>query len=105
MGIMLTESVSQLTNQTNSVTIEYPTELLWALQQEPEEFAAEAQILLAVKLYEMGKLSTGLAAQMAGVPRATFFYLLGQYGLSPFGQTVDELEDDLANARAASYHQ
>jgi predicted HTH domain antitoxin len=105
MGIMLTESLSQLTNQTNSVTIEYPIELLWALQQEPEEFAAEAQILLAVKLYEMGKLSTGLAAQMAGVPRTTFFYLLGQYGLSPFGQTADELEDDLANARAASYHQ
>jgi predicted HTH domain antitoxin len=47
--------------------------VLWALQQEPDEFAAEARLLLAVKLYEEGKLSTGLAAQLAGVPRVTFF--------------------------------
>ena len=26
----------------NSLTIEYPPELLWAMQQEPEEFEAEA---------------------------------------------------------------
>jgi predicted HTH domain antitoxin len=95
----------KLPGETNTVTIEYPQELLWALQQEPEEFAAQVQILLAVKLYETGKLSTGLAARVAGVPRSTFFYLLGQHGLSPFGQSPDELEDDLTHARAASHHQ
>ncbi len=87
----------------NSVTIDYPPEVLWALQQEPDEFEAEARILLAVKLYEMGKLSTGLAAQLAGVPRTIFISLLSRYSLSPFGESVDELEDDLANARSASY--
>jgi len=87
----------------NTLTIEYPSEVLWALQEEPEEFALEARLLLALKLYEMGKLSTGLAAQLAGVPRVAFFYLLGQYGLSPFGETPDELEEDLANARKASH--
>lgn len=76
---------------------------MWALQQEPEEFAAQARILLAVKLYETGKLSTGLAARMAGVPRSAFFYLLGQSGLSPFGETPDELEEDVAHARTASH--
>jgi predicted HTH domain antitoxin len=91
--------------QVNTLTIEYPQELLWALQQEPEEFAAEARLLLAVKLYETGKLSTGLAARVAGVPRTTFFYLLGQYGLSPFGEAPHELEEDLANARVASNSQ
>jgi predicted HTH domain antitoxin len=88
--------------QVNTLTIEYPQELLWALQQEPEEFASEARILLAIKLYETGKLSTGLAARIAGVPRTTFFYLLGQYDLSPFGEVPYELEEDLTNARAAS---
>jgi len=78
---------------------------LWALQQEPEEFAAQAQVLLAIKLYETGKLSTGLAAQIAGLPRSAYSHLLGQHGLSPFGQTPDELEDDLAHARAARHHQ
>lgn len=89
----------------NQLTIQYPNELLWALQQDPEEFAATARLLLAMKLYETGKLSTGLAAELAGVPRSTFFFLLGQYGLSPFGELPDELEDDLAYARSASYSQ
>jgi predicted HTH domain antitoxin len=95
----------KLPGETHTVTIEYPQELLWALQQGPEEFAAQAQILLAVKLYETGKLSTGLAARVAGVPRSTFFYLLGQHKLSPFGQSSDELEDDLTDARAARHNQ
>lgn len=85
----------------NTLTIEYPTEVLWALQQDPDEFADEAQLLLALKLYETGKLSTGLAAQMANMPRVAFFYLLGQYGLSPFGETPEELEEDFIHAQQA----
>jgi predicted HTH domain antitoxin len=99
------KKVANLPEEINTVMIHYPKELLWALQQEPEEFAAQAQILLAIKLYETGKLSTGLAAQVAGVPRSTFFYLLGEYGLSPFGQSPDEVEDDLNDARAARHYQ
>ncbi|GAB4433292.1 MAG: hypothetical protein Kow0031_14850 [Anaerolineae bacterium] len=87
----------------NTLTIEYPAEVLWALQQEPAEFAEEARLLLALKLYETGKLSTGLAAELAGVPRETFFYILGQHGLSPFGETPAELEEDFASARQASH--
>jgi predicted HTH domain antitoxin len=86
-------------------TIEYPDEVLWALQQDPDEFEAEARLLLAVKLYELGRLTTGLAARLAGVPRIPFMFLLGQYGLSPFGETADEIEKDLENARRASDRQ
>lgn len=81
----------------NTLTIEYPSELLWALQHEPEEFASEARLLLALKLYETGKLSTGLAAQLAGVPRTTFFYILGKHNLSPFSTDTDALEEDIQN--------
>jgi predicted HTH domain antitoxin len=84
------------------LTIEYPPEVLWALQQEPKEFEAEARLLLAIKMYETGRLSTGLAAKLAGVPRITFMFLLGRYGLSPFGEKPEELEEDLAHARRAS---
>jgi predicted HTH domain antitoxin len=86
----------------NTLTIEYPAEVLWALQQDPDEFANQARLLLALKLYETGKLSTGLAAQLAGVPRVAFFYLLGQYGLSPFGETPEELEEDVSHAQQAA---
>jgi len=87
----------------SSLKITYPSEVLWALQQEPEEFESEARLLLALKLYETGRLSSGLAAKLAGVPRVTFLFLLGQHGLSPFGEEPDELERDLANARQARH--
>jgi predicted HTH domain antitoxin len=88
-----------------TLTFEVPTEILWALQQEPEEFQREARLMLAARLYEMGKLSTGLAARLAGVPRVTFLFLLGQYGLSPFGQNPEELEQDFQNARRARHRE
>ncbi len=51
-------------------SISYPPEVLWALQEEPDEFEAEARLILALALYERGKLSSGLAARLAGVPRS-----------------------------------
>lgn len=89
----------------NSVTIEYAPEVLWALQQEPDQFESEARLLLAVKLYELGKLSTGLAAKLAGVPRITFLFLLSRYQLSPFGQTPADLVTDWDHARQAGHHE
>ena len=73
------------------------------MDKEPVEFEAEARLLLALKLYESGKLSTELAAQMAGMSRFAFIFELGKHGLSPFGETAEELAEDLANARRASY--
>ena len=52
-------------------------------------------------MYETGKLSTGLAARLAGVSRVSFMFLLGRYGLSPFGEKPDEIERDLDDARQA----
>lgn len=88
----------------HTLTIEYPSEVLWATQQEPAEFEAEARLLLALKLYEQGRLTTGLAARMAGIPRSRFLFVMGSYGLSPFAEDGDELEEDIANARWASNH-
>ncbi len=85
----------------NTLNIPYPPEVLWALQKEPGEFETEARLLLALKLYETGRLSTGLAASLAGVPRVTFLFLLGQHGLSPFGEEPEEISRDLEHARQA----
>jgi len=85
----------------HTLSIKYPPEILWALQQEPKEFERESRLLLALKLYESGKLSTGLAAKIADVPRVIFMFLLGQHGLSPFGESADEISEDLKHARQA----
>ena len=82
----------------NVLTIDVPEEVLWALNQKSDEFAEEARLLLAVKLYESGRLSTGLAARLAGIPRSVFIFLLGRYGLSPVGVDSEEIEGDVANA-------
>jgi predicted HTH domain antitoxin len=68
------------------------------LKESPAEFEAEARLLLAVKLYELGRLSTGMAARLAGMNRVAFMFALDRFGLSPFGLEPGEVAQDLANA-------
>ncbi len=83
---------------TNILTIPYPEELLLSLKESPEEFEAEARLLLAMKLYELGRVSTGTAARLAGMSRVAFMFALGRFGLSPIGVEPGELAEDVANA-------
>ena len=50
---------------TRSSTMDYGDSVLLGLGLTPEEFREEAKILIVVKLYEMGRLSTGAAAELA----------------------------------------
>jgi predicted HTH domain antitoxin len=86
------------TVNAHQLTIPYSDDLLLSLKESPEEFEAEARLLLAVKLYELGRVSTGRAAELAGMPRVEFMFALGRFGLSPIGVDPEELESDLANA-------
>lgn len=83
---------------TNVLTIQYPDDLLLSLKKSPQEFEAEARLLLAVKLYELNRVSTGVAARLAGMSRVAFMFELARFGLSPLGQEQNELSEDLANA-------
>jgi len=51
-----------------------------------------------VKLYELGRVSTGMAARLAGMSRVAFMFALNRFGLSPIGLEPGELAEDLANA-------
>ena len=55
-------------------------------------------MLAAVKLYELGRLSSGRAAQLAGISRVEFLLALGRYQVSPFQLDADSLAQDGANA-------
>ena len=57
----------------------------------------DVEMILATKLYEDGKLSSGQAAEMVGAPKRTFIELLGKYGVSVFGYDFEELQKDLEN--------
>ena len=65
----------------------------------PDEFREEARILIAVKLYELGRLSTGAAAALANVPKPLFLTKLADYGVDTFESSEAELRGDVSNAR------
>ncbi|MFH1147100.1 MAG: UPF0175 family protein [Pseudomonadota bacterium] len=52
-----------------TLTITYPESVPVALSLSAEEFEAEAKMALAAKLFEMGRLTSGQAAELAGISR------------------------------------
>ncbi len=83
---------------TVTIALQIPEEPLISLKAQPAAFAREMQMLAAVKLYELGKLSSGRAAQLAGVTRVEFLLALGRYQVSPFALDAETLAEDVANA-------
>lgn len=55
----------------------------------------EAKWLLAVKLYEVGKVSLGQAATLAGFSKRAFMDVLGHYQEPLFNYDPDELEQEV----------
>jgi predicted HTH domain antitoxin len=66
---------------SNALTIEYDDALLFNLGLARDEFSAEARFLLAAKLYELGRLSSGEAAKLAGKGRVDFLISLSKIGV------------------------
>lgn len=62
----------------------------------------QAKTLLAAKLYEKGSLSLGQAADLAGYSKQTFMELLGDYDVSVFNYSEEELEKEISDAQ--NYH-
>jgi predicted HTH domain antitoxin len=82
----------------HALTIPYSDDLLLSLKASPEEFEAEARLLLAVRLYEFGRVSTGRAAALAGMERVEFLFALRRFKVSPIGVEPEELQRDVENA-------
>ncbi len=81
-----------------NLTIQYPDTFPDALGRTREQFEQEAKWAMAVKLFELKRLSSGMAAVLLGVDRVTFLLRLGDYGVPMIDLTEAELLSDLANA-------
>jgi predicted HTH domain antitoxin len=55
-------------------------------------------MIIAAKLYEDKILSSGQAAEIAGLSKRTFIELLGRYGVSVFYNSISDLNSDIENA-------
>ena len=62
-----------------------------------DEMARDVKLYAALMLFQLGKLSSGMAAQMAGMPRVQFLELCGEYGISVFQYTAKELAVELTD--------
>jgi predicted HTH domain antitoxin len=81
-----------------TISFELPDDALVSMHMPPSEVPRELRMAAAVKLYELGRLSSGAAARLAGVPRVAFLARLAEYGVDTFRLTEEELLADLQNA-------
>ncbi len=77
---------------TRHIVIDVPEKVLLAEKVDEVTFARELRILAAIKLYELGRLSSGRAAELAGMPRVEFLLALGRYKVFPFEAELEDLE-------------
>lgn len=84
---------------TSDINVAIPQELAFALKMQEHELAREILRLSVIKLYELGKLSSGMAAQLLGITRLSFLELAAEYEVSILGNpTPVQLQQDLLNA-------
>jgi len=82
----------------SQILLDLPEDFLLACQMSGQQLGEELLMAAAVKLFELGKLSSGAAAELAGAPKPLFLARLGDYGVPAFSMTEDELRRDLGNA-------
>lgn len=80
------------------VILSLPDQAGLALKLPTERLPGELLLAAAMKLYELGRLSAGAAAELAGLPKPLFLSKLGDYGVASFRQTEAELREEWENA-------
>ena len=78
----------------SDITLSIPDETLVALKVKPEQLGPEIRLAAAAKLYELGRISSGAAAKLAGIPRTLFLTKLADYGVDTFRLTEQELQQE-----------
>ncbi len=80
----------------HELTIRYGDDVLVGLGMSPAEFSQEASFLLAAKLYDLGRLTSGQAAKLCGKGRVDFLMSLARVGVPASNLGPEEVDADVA---------
>jgi predicted HTH domain antitoxin len=92
--------------KTEELKIKYPTGFEQAVHMTKEEMEQHIRLMAALKMFELGKITSGKAAELAGMSRAEFLEACGRYRISVFNypdeEIGEEIKKDLQTAKRMS---
>jgi len=84
------------------LTVAIPSEIREMLNRTSGEMARDLRLYAALMLFRLGKLSSGAAAEMAGLPRVMFLDLCAEYDIPVSQITSEDLHRELERAETSS---
>ncbi len=81
--------------KTANISYKIPDYLLTTLNLDREEFSKQSRLFTAIQLFKENKLSSGQAANIAGMDKYTFWMELGKHGIPLINYEPSELLDEL----------
>ena len=89
--------------QTEELKIKYPKGLEFAIHMTKDEMEQHIRLMAALKMFELGKISSGKAAELAGMSRVEFLETCGKYRVSVFNfpedESIEEIKKDFETLR------
>jgi predicted HTH domain antitoxin len=99
-GVIIYPEEKMQNSKQHSIIFNYPENLLLSLKLSEKEFEKEFKTAAVIKLYERGKISSGIASQLLQVSRVDFLNMLYDYKVSYFSDDIEEILKDMKNAGA-----
>ncbi len=81
-------------NTRTSITVDLPSDIFLALNEDEMGLKQNIKISLAIRLYQLQKLTIGKAAQLAGLSRLEFDNLLADNKVPISNLEIDDVNND-----------
>ena len=77
-----------------TISIDFPNDILLALNESEKELKSRIKIMLAIQLYKLQKLTIGKASQLSGLSRFEFEKELSKNKISISNLTKEDVLND-----------
>jgi len=80
---------------TQSITVDFPSDIFLALNETEAELKQSIKISLAMRLYKLQKLTIGKAAQLSGLSRFEFETMLSENEIPISNLSIADVLNDI----------